>query len=91
MPVTLKTTRLLLREMSLADLDFVAGMPEDAEVMRFYPKGYSRDESATCRARGSRPYRRRRSRPGSHSSRDRKRRLRGERLRRLPLRRHASG
>jgi RimJ/RimL family protein N-acetyltransferase len=40
-----ETARLVLREMSLADLDFVAGMLADPEVMRFYPKCYSRQEA----------------------------------------------
>jgi RimJ/RimL family protein N-acetyltransferase len=42
----LDTPRLILREMSLADLDFVAAMLADPEVMRFYPKCYSREEAA---------------------------------------------
>jgi len=42
----LETPRLALREMSLDDLDFVAEMLADAEVMRFYPKRYTREESA---------------------------------------------
>jgi RimJ/RimL family protein N-acetyltransferase len=41
----LETARLQLREMSLADLDFVAAMMSHPEVMRFYPKPYSRDEA----------------------------------------------
>src|SRR5258708_3893116 len=41
----LQTPRLVFREMSLADLDFVAAMLADPEVMRFYPKCYSRDEA----------------------------------------------
>lgn len=41
----LTTSRLMLREMSLADLDFVAAMLADPEVMRFYPKCYSRAEA----------------------------------------------
>jgi RimJ/RimL family protein N-acetyltransferase len=41
----LETARLALRELSLDDLDFVAGMLAHPEVMRFYPKTYSRDES----------------------------------------------
>jgi [ribosomal protein S5]-alanine N-acetyltransferase len=41
------TPRLLLREMSPSDLDFVAPMLADPEVMPFYPKCYSRDESET--------------------------------------------
>jgi RimJ/RimL family protein N-acetyltransferase len=43
----LETPRLILREMSLDDLDFVAAMLGDAEVMRYYPKCYSRDEALT--------------------------------------------
>ena len=43
----LETRRLILREMSLADLDFVAAMLADPEVMRFYPRCYSREESET--------------------------------------------
>ncbi|MFN0149546.1 MAG: GNAT family N-acetyltransferase [bacterium] len=43
----LETPRLSLREMSMADLDFVAEMLADPEVMRFYPKPYTRDESVT--------------------------------------------
>jgi ribosomal-protein-alanine N-acetyltransferase len=42
----LETPRLILRQMSLADLDFMATMLVDPEVMRFYPKCYSRDEAA---------------------------------------------
>ncbi len=41
----IETTRLSFREMSLADLDFVAAMLADPEVMRFYPKRYSRAEA----------------------------------------------
>jgi RimJ/RimL family protein N-acetyltransferase len=48
MPSTIiETPRLVLREMSLDDLDFVAEMLADPEVMRFYPKCYSRAEAAT--------------------------------------------
>jgi RimJ/RimL family protein N-acetyltransferase len=42
----LETTRLTLREMSLADLDFIAEMLAHPEVMRFWPKCYDRDEAA---------------------------------------------
>ena len=42
-----ETPRLILREMSLDDLDFVARMLADPEVMRFYPKCYSRVEAQT--------------------------------------------
>ena len=34
----LETTRLILRETSPDDLDFVAAMLADPEVMRYYPK-----------------------------------------------------
>lgn len=42
----LETRRLELSELSVADLDFVAEMLADPEVMRFYPKRYTRDEAA---------------------------------------------
>jgi RimJ/RimL family protein N-acetyltransferase len=45
MKTILETPRLRLREMSLDDLDFVASMLSHPEVMRFYPKLYSRDEA----------------------------------------------
>jgi RimJ/RimL family protein N-acetyltransferase len=41
----LETDRFRLREMGHGDLDFIAGMLADPEVMRFYPKPLSRDES----------------------------------------------
>jgi [ribosomal protein S5]-alanine N-acetyltransferase len=41
----LVTPRLALREMTLDDLDFVAAMLADPEVMRFYPKCYAREEA----------------------------------------------
>jgi len=37
-----ETARLRLREMDLADLDFVAAMLADPEVMRHYPQVYDR-------------------------------------------------
>jgi [ribosomal protein S5]-alanine N-acetyltransferase len=43
----LETSRLILREMTLDDLDFVAAMLADPEVMRYYPKCYSREEAET--------------------------------------------
>jgi RimJ/RimL family protein N-acetyltransferase len=46
MSYILETPRLTLREMTWADLDFVASMLADPEVMRYYPKCYSRDEAA---------------------------------------------
>jgi RimJ/RimL family protein N-acetyltransferase len=41
----LSTARLVLREMVPADLGFVADMLGDPEVMRYYPKVYSRAEA----------------------------------------------
>jgi len=43
--VILETSRLRLREMTVGDLDFVASMLADPEVMRYYPKPLSREES----------------------------------------------
>jgi RimJ/RimL family protein N-acetyltransferase len=40
----IETPRLLLREVAVADLDFLATMMADPEVMRFYPKLYSRED-----------------------------------------------
>jgi ribosomal-protein-alanine N-acetyltransferase len=45
MRIVLETPRLSLREMALSDLDFVAEMLADPELMRFYPRPLSRDES----------------------------------------------
>jgi [ribosomal protein S5]-alanine N-acetyltransferase len=42
----LETPRLLLREMSLDDLDFVTAMLAHPEVMRYWPKCYNREEAA---------------------------------------------
>ena len=47
----LATARLALHEMSAGDLDFVATMLADPEVMRFHPKCYSRTEAAQWLAR----------------------------------------
>jgi [ribosomal protein S5]-alanine N-acetyltransferase len=52
----LETARLALREMSPDDLDFVADMLADPEVMRYYPKCYSREESLTWIERQRRRY-----------------------------------
>jgi ribosomal-protein-alanine N-acetyltransferase len=41
----LHTPRLTLRRMDLNHLDFIARMLADPEVMRYYPKLYSRDEA----------------------------------------------
>jgi [ribosomal protein S5]-alanine N-acetyltransferase len=46
MKAVLETQRLILREISLADLDFVAAMLAHPEVMRFWPKCYHREEAA---------------------------------------------
>ena len=43
----LETSRFQLREMTPHDLDFVAEMLGDPDVMRFYPQTYDRTESAT--------------------------------------------
>jgi len=47
MRTAIETERLVLREMSLDDLDFVATMLAHPEVMRFWPQVYSRDEAET--------------------------------------------
>lgn len=41
----LETARLTLSEMTIADLDFIASMLAHPEVMRYYPKCYSRTEA----------------------------------------------
>jgi len=41
-----ESPRLCFRELSAADLDFVAAMLADPEVMRYYPKRYTREEAA---------------------------------------------
>jgi RimJ/RimL family protein N-acetyltransferase len=41
----LETSRLMLRELMAGDLDFVAAMLAHPEVMRYYPKCYSRAEA----------------------------------------------
>jgi RimJ/RimL family protein N-acetyltransferase len=45
MATILETTRLTLRELVPSDLDFMAEMLADAEVMRYYPKRLNRDLS----------------------------------------------
>jgi RimJ/RimL family protein N-acetyltransferase len=45
MKIILETPRMVLREMSLDDLDCIAAMLAHPEVMRFYPKCYSREEA----------------------------------------------
>lgn len=41
----LETSRLILREMEPSDLGFIADLLGNAEVMRYWPKCYSREES----------------------------------------------
>jgi [ribosomal protein S5]-alanine N-acetyltransferase len=43
--VVIETSRLLLREISPLDLDFMAAMLGDAEVMHFWPKPLTRPEA----------------------------------------------
>jgi RimJ/RimL family protein N-acetyltransferase len=43
--VILETARLRLRELVPADVDFLAGMLSDAEVMRYYPRRLTRELS----------------------------------------------
>ena len=45
MKIVLETNRFFLREICLADLDFVVEMLSHPEVMRYYPKLYSREEA----------------------------------------------
>jgi RimJ/RimL family protein N-acetyltransferase len=51
MSVILETGRLTLRELETTDLDDVAGMLADREVMRHWPRPYSRDEAVDWIAR----------------------------------------
>lgn len=48
MKLILETSRLSLRELVPGDLDFVAEMLGDPEVMRYYPKTYDRGEAQGC-------------------------------------------
>ena len=56
MRLILETARLRLREMTPDDLDFVAAMLGDPEVMRFYPHTHDRAESAAWLDRQRRRY-----------------------------------
>jgi RimJ/RimL family protein N-acetyltransferase len=56
MRTILETRRLILREMTRGDLDFVAEVLGDAEVMQHYPKQYSRDEAEEWIARQTTHY-----------------------------------
>jgi RimJ/RimL family protein N-acetyltransferase len=51
MKTILETSRLKLRELVDGDLDFLAGMLNDADVMRYYPKRLSRELSGEWIAR----------------------------------------
>ncbi len=53
----MESERLALRELHPSDLDFVAAMLADPETMRFYPKPYTREESAEWIDRQRRRYR----------------------------------
>jgi RimJ/RimL family protein N-acetyltransferase len=56
-PVPPPTTRLEFREMTLADLDDLASLLGDPEVMWVYPEPYSRDEARTWIDHNRRTYR----------------------------------
>jgi len=56
--IALQTPRLVLREMSLADLDFVASMLGHPEVMRYWPRCYTRAEARAWVSRQRERYRR---------------------------------
>ncbi|HXU32152.1 MAG TPA: GNAT family N-acetyltransferase [Thermoanaerobaculia bacterium] len=58
MNVILETARLSLRELVPDDLDFVAEMLADPEVMRYYPKTYNRCEAQGCMSHQIEKYRR---------------------------------
>ncbi len=52
------TARLVIREMTLNDLDFIATMLADPDVMRFYPKRYDQAESVEWIQKQQERYRR---------------------------------
>jgi RimJ/RimL family protein N-acetyltransferase len=56
--IVLETPRLLLREMSLADLDFVATLLAHPDVMRYWPRCYTRAEAESWVSRQRERYRR---------------------------------
>jgi RimJ/RimL family protein N-acetyltransferase len=56
MGTVLETARLALRELTPADLDFVAEIFADPEVMRFHPKRFDRQESEAWLQRQLRRY-----------------------------------
>lgn len=45
MKIILETPRLVLRELTPGDVDFLAAMIGDDEVMRFYPQRYTRSDA----------------------------------------------
>ena len=53
----LTTSRLILREMADADLDDMADLLGDENVMRYYPRPYTRSEAADWIAWNQRSYR----------------------------------
>jgi RimJ/RimL family protein N-acetyltransferase len=55
--VVLTTPRLVLREMTEADLDNLAALLGDEEVMRYYPRPYTAAEAADWIAWNQRNYR----------------------------------
>jgi [ribosomal protein S5]-alanine N-acetyltransferase len=54
--IRIETDRLLIRELQDSDLDFVAEMLGDPEVMRYWAKPYSREEAAEWIARHRKRY-----------------------------------
>lgn len=56
MTIILTTARLRLREMRADDLDFIAEMMSDTEVMRYFPKVATREEAAANIALNQRRY-----------------------------------
>lgn len=56
MNIVLETPRLILREMGMADLDFIAVMLAHPEVMRFFGRCYSRQEAEDWVRRQQEPY-----------------------------------
>jgi [ribosomal protein S5]-alanine N-acetyltransferase len=56
MKTVLETDRLLLREMSHDDLDVIAATLADPDVMRFWPRPYTREEAVRWIERWVREY-----------------------------------
>src|SRR5688572_24568289 len=54
--IRIETDRLIIREFQDSDLDFVAEMLGDPEVMHYWPKPYSREEAAEWIARHRKRY-----------------------------------